>query len=321
MIESIPLPSGITFLEDKKDPKRVGQVIIEPCFPGYGETIGNSLRRVLLSSLPGFAVHAIKIDGVDHEFSTMKGVKEDVIEIMLNVKKLRFLVHSDEPVKLEIDVKGEHVVTAGDIKKADNVEVVNPDQVIATLTSKDARFKMELWVDQGRGYVPVEQRETKKMEVGIIAVDSIYTPVKKVNFQVENMRVGKMTNFDKITMTIETDGTIAPAEALKKSAKVLFDHYALLQGDLSEAGSADAVDMGADESSDEEPAGETMDKEIGDMKLSTRTFNALQKADLMKASLIAEKTEEELLGLEGFGKSALVEVKKKLKKLGLALKG
>lgn len=314
MIQDIPTPKDISFTQDKKNPKRKGTVIIEPCFPGYGETIGNSLRRVLLSSLPGAAAYAIKISSVDHEFSAIDFVKEDVIELILNIKRLRFNVHSDEPVELELDVKGAKTVTGADIKKVDNVEVANPEQIIATLTDRKAKLNMQIYVDQGRGYVPVEQRGDKKLEVGLIAVDSIYTPVQKVSFHVENIRVGQMTNFDKITMKIETDGTITPEEALKKSAKILVDHYTLLKGDLKEIEKEkDPIVLPKESDAQKD------EKTIAEMKFSTRTFNALQKNNIKTVDQLSKKSGDELLELDGFGKTALKEVEEKLKKIGLNL--
>jgi DNA-directed RNA polymerase subunit alpha len=312
MIDDIILPHNISFEIDKQDPKRKGRVFVEPLHPGYGDTIANSLRRVLLSSLPGFAVHAIKIEGVEHEFSHIEGVKEDVIEIMLNMKKLRFLVHSEESVSISLKASGQKEVTAGDITAADNVEVINPDQRIATLTSKNATLDMEIFISKGRGYVPVEQQQHNQREVGLIAIDSMYTPVHKVSFQIDNTRVGQLTNFEKITMDIETDGTITPEEAIKFSAKILVDHYTLLQGDLKAPEKAEVK-------KEDDSAVKKDDKTIAELKFSTRTFNALQKNSIHTLSDLTAKTEDDLLMLDGFGKTALEEVNKKLKRMGLEL--
>lgn len=221
-MESIPLPSKIEMSESTKDHARF---IIEPCYPGYGTTIGNALRRVLLSSLQGAAVTAVKIEGVDHEFSTVPFVKEDAVSILLNVKLLRFKLHGDDPSTLRLSVKGEKVVTAADLEGPSTVEVANPKQVIATLTDKAGALNMEFIVQRGRGYVPIENREKEKLDIGWIAVDAIYTPIKIVSFAVENVRVGQITNFDRLILHVETDGTMRAEDAVAQAAKILVDHF------------------------------------------------------------------------------------------------
>jgi len=198
---------------------------IGPLMPGYGATIANPLRRVLLSSLEGTAVSAIKIKGVEHEFSSMEGVLEDLIEVILNVKKIRLLLHTDGPVKLNIDVKGEREVTAADIKSNPDVEVINPEQHIATITDKKTEFSMELDVEKGTGYIPSEQRQKEKLPIGVIAIDAAFSPVRMVNFKIEDVRVGQRIDFNKITMDIETDGSIQPEAALKSASEILIDHF------------------------------------------------------------------------------------------------
>lgn len=205
-----------------------GTFVIEPLSPGYGVTVANALRRVLLSSLEGAAITAVKIEGTTHEFTTLPGVKEDVVEIILNLKSLRFRLHQDEPTVLKMQVKGPKNVTAADFEAAAACEIVNRDAYIATL-SKTAKFNMEITVAKGRGYVPVERRSEEKMPLGTIAIDSIFTPVKKVHYEVENTRVGGMTNFDKITLEVATDGSIDPEEALNKSAGILVEHFSLIR--------------------------------------------------------------------------------------------
>jgi len=205
-----------------------GTFIIEPLSPGYGVTVANAMRRVLLSSLEGAAITSVKIEGVTHEFTTVPGVKEDVVEIILNLKTLRFKLHQDEPVTLKLDVKGPKNVVAADFEKNANCEIVNPDTFIATI-GKTAKFSMEIVVAKGRGYVPVERHAEEKMPLGTIAVDSIFTPVKKVHYEVENTRVGGITNFDKIILEIATDGSIDPEEALNRAAGILVDHFGLIQ--------------------------------------------------------------------------------------------
>lgn len=205
-----------------------GKLEIGGCYPGYGATLGNALRRVLLSSLSGAAARSVKLKGVSHEFSTIPGVREDVVQIILNMKQVRFRSHSDEAVTVTVKAKGEGVVTASSIKCPSSIEVVNGDQVIATLTDKKAEFEMEITVDRGLGYIPVEAREEEEREIGEIAIDAIYTPIKRVNYEVENMRVGKRTDYDKITLEIVTDGTLSPLEAFNQAVAILVAQFSVL---------------------------------------------------------------------------------------------
>lgn len=205
-----------------------GRIEIGGCYPGYGATLGNALRRVLLSSLPGAAARSIKLKGVSHEFSTIPGVMEDVVQVILNMKQVRFRSHSEEPVTVTLKAKGEGVVTASAIKCPSSVEVVNGDQVIATLSDKKAEFEMDIIVDRGLGYVPVETREEEEREIGEIAIDAIYTPIKRVNFEVENMRVGKRTDYDKITLEIVTDSTLSPMAAFEQAVAILVAQFSVL---------------------------------------------------------------------------------------------
>src|SRR3989338_731009 len=221
----VQLPEQIKIL--KKEGGRA-TFEISPLMPGYGATIANPLRRVLLSSLEGVAVTSIKIKCVDHEFTTVPGVLEDVIQIILNVKRIRFKLFSDGPVKISLHVKGDKEVTAADIKTTSDVEVINPDQHIATLTDKKADFEVELDIERGIGYVPVEQRQKDKLAIGMIAIDAIFSPVRMVNFTVENVRVGQRIDFNKITMDIETDGSIEPEEALKRASEILVKHFEII---------------------------------------------------------------------------------------------
>lgn len=225
-MESLLLPSKISYAES--DRPHEGILTVEPCSPGYGTTLGNALRRVLLSSLPGAAVTSFKIKGVDHEFSTIENVKEDVVEIILNLKALRMKLHSDEPAKLFMKVSGEKAVTAGDFEKDSQIEIVNPDHVICTLTSKSANFEMEVTVSPGRGYRTTEERSKEKLELGNIAIDALYSPVLNVSYKVEATRVGEKTDFDKLLLRVETDGTINPKEAITQSVSILLDHFNLL---------------------------------------------------------------------------------------------
>ncbi|MBI4435421.1 DNA-directed RNA polymerase subunit alpha [Candidatus Uhrbacteria bacterium] len=226
-MENILLPSRIQY-DDGERPHE-GVLTVEPCFHGYGTTLGNALRRVLLSSLPGAAVTAVKIKGVNHEFQAVKGVKEDALEIILNVKSLRLKCFSDEPVKLSLSVKGAKVVTAGDIIPNADVEIINPELVIAHVTEDTAGFEMELTVRKGRGYTTSEDRAGEApRDIGTIAIDALFSPVRNVGYRVENTRVGEITNFDKLIMNIETDGSMTPKEAVEESAKILIDYFSIL---------------------------------------------------------------------------------------------
>jgi len=232
IMENIPLPSKIEIQPAKKENEAT--VSLQPCHPGFGTTLGNALRRVLISSLPGAAVIAFKIKGASHEFSTRPHVKEDLVEISLNLKQLRLKVFSAEPVRLELKAKGEKKVTAKDIKASSDVEIINPDLLIATLTDKNAELEMEMIVNQGRGYVPTETREKEDLETDMIMIDSIYTPVKNVGIKIENVRVGQMTNYENLLLSIETDGTISPQDALNQSTQVLLDHFNFISANLPE---------------------------------------------------------------------------------------
>lgn len=220
------MPNKITIAPGNS--KNEGILVVEPCYQGYGTTVGNALRRVLLSSLPGAACYAIKIKGAQHEFTTLKGVKEDVLGIILNIKQLRLKCFSDEPVKLTLKAKGAGAVKAGDIEKNADVEIINKDLHIAELTDKDTPLEMDILVNKGRGYLPVEERDKADLDVGSIAIDSLYSPVVNVGFKVENTRVGEITNYDRLTMTIETDGTITPEEALDQSVKIISDYFSVV---------------------------------------------------------------------------------------------
>jgi DNA-directed RNA polymerase subunit alpha len=225
-MESLLLPSKIRYAAGER--ANEGVLTVEPCSPGYGTTIGNALRRVLLSSLPGAAVTAVKIKGVDHEFSSMKGVKEDVLEVILNLKTLRLQLHSQEPVKLHLSVTGEKTVTAADFEKNADVEIVNPELVLATLTEKATTLEMEVTVAPGRGYRTTEERVKEKLELGNIAIDALYSPVLSVSYKVDATRVGEKTDYDKLVLKVETDGTINPDEAIRQAVAILLDHFNLL---------------------------------------------------------------------------------------------
>lgn len=256
-MEEILLPSKIELIPGKDE--RNATLVVEPCWHGYGTTLGNALRRVMLSSLPGAAVTAVKIKGASHEFTAIPGVQEDILELTLNLKSLRMRLFTDEPVRLTLSVKGEKEVTAADIKAPSDVEIVNPDLHIATLTDKKAELELEIFVGKGRGYVPVEERSKEKPELGMIAIDAIYSPVREIGYKVENVRVGQITNFDKLVMTIETDGTITPKEAVDQSLRILLDHFQLMLGGRAEdAAPEEAPAM--EEATEEAPAEEAAEE-------------------------------------------------------------
>lgn len=254
--------------------KNHGKFEILGCYPGYGTTLGNALRRVVLSSLAGAAVRSVKIKGVSHEFSTIEGVMEDVVQIILNLKQVRFKMHGadeSEVVKVTLKSKGEGVVTAASIKAPSSVEVVNPDQVIATVTDKKTELEMEIEVDRGLGYVPVESRERDdEREIGVIAIDAIYTPVKRVNYEVENMRVGKRTDYDKITLEIVTDGSVTPVEAFEKSVSILVGQFSSLT-QVEKEGKEVAAEVAEEATEETEPAPEKKAKKVAKKKKTEET--------------------------------------------------
>jgi DNA-directed RNA polymerase subunit alpha len=291
--------------------------VVEPLHSGYGMTLGNSLRRVLLSSIAGAAVTSFKIEGVTHEFTTVKGVKEDVVDIMQNLKGIRFRVYGDEPQQVRIVKEGKGVVTAKDIQVNADVEVVNPDQVIATIDDDKSKFVMDLVIDTGRGYRTVEEGAAKKAS-DYVALDAIFSPVMRVRYKVENTRVGQMTDLDKLVITIETDGSITPRDAFEEASAILVNQYTALAG-KTRVESPEAVPTGAaarlsDDNSDEPAA---LNTPIEDLNLSARTTNALVNNDIHTIKDLFSLSDSELRDLKGFGSKALDEVKEKLAELEL----
>ncbi|OGL72612.1 DNA-directed RNA polymerase subunit alpha [Candidatus Uhrbacteria bacterium RIFCSPHIGHO2_02_FULL_54_11] len=232
-MENILLPSKVSIEEGQYD--REAHLIVEPCFYGYGTTVGNALRRVLLSSLVGAAVTSVKIKGFTHEFQAIPNVKEDVLQVILNLKQVRVRLHTDEPVKLELHVKGKKIVTAGDIQANADVEVVNADLELCTLTDDSASFDMELTVERGRGFSPTEERDTSGYDLGTIAIDALFSPIRNVSYRVEETRVGEITDYDKLILTIETDGTITPREAVEEATKILMNYFSIIVGQIGGA--------------------------------------------------------------------------------------
>lgn len=310
---SLPLPPKII---QKKKNHTVFEV--EGLYPGYGVTVGNALRRVLLSSLEGAAVTEVKIKGVPHEFSAMPGVLEDVIMIILNIKNLRFKMLEPEPQKIELKAKGEGEVKGSDLKCPSQVELVNPDIHIATITDKKTELEIEVTVERGIGYVPKDQLKKGKAEIGAIAVDAIFTPIKNVNFQVENMRVGERTDFDKLSLEVETDGTITPEEAFFQACDILIKHFNIIfQG---KAGGQEQAEEAQVKEAGEEKDQDVTKKPVEELKLTGRTLNALLNNGIKTVGGIVRKSEKGLSELEGMGDKALSEIKRKIKKLGLELK-
>lgn len=292
-----------------------GRFTLEPLERGYGITLGNSLRRVLLSSLTGYAITSVKIDGVLHEFTTIPGVKEDVTEIILNLKDVILKIFGTGPKTMYLDVSGERVVTAGDIKHDSEVEIINPEQVIATLNA-DAHLKMELTADIGRGYVSAERnKKLLSLSIGEIAVDSIYTPVNKVNYTVENTRVGNITDYDKLILEVETNGTITAQDAVSFAAKILNEHLNLFI-DLSEEACSAEIMVEKDDNGKEQ----ILEMTVEELDLSVRSFNCLKRANIHKVEDLINKTEEEMMKVRNLGRKSLDEVIAKLASLGLTLR-
>ena len=297
--------------------KKYGRFVVEPLERGYGITLGNSLRRIMLSSLPGAAVSQVKIEGVLHEFSSIPGVKEDVTEIIMNLKSLAIKNTSstNEPKTAYIEFEGEGVVRASDIQCDPDIEIINSDQVIATLSGgKESKLYMELTITKGRGYVSAEKNKTEDQSIGVISVDSIYTPVERVNMTVENTRVGQVTDFDKLTLDVYTNGTLAPDEAVSLAAKVLSEHLSLFI-DLSE--SAQKAEVMIEKEDDEKE--KVLEMSIDELELSVRSYNCLKRAGINTVEELTNKTPDDMMKVRNLGRKSLEEVLAKLKELGLEL--
>ncbi|NOQ68111.1 DNA-directed RNA polymerase subunit alpha [Patescibacteria group bacterium] len=316
---------------------------IRACYPGYGSTIGNSLRRVLLSSLVGSAITSVKIANVSHEFSTIPGVIEDAVEIILNLKKIKFKMHIDEPVKLSLKTSEEGEVKASDIKMNSDVEVANKDAYIATITDKNTKLDMEIKIEKGVGYMPIEQQSEDKLEIGNIAIDAIFTPVKRVTYRVENMRVGKMTNYEKLIFEIETDGSITPEEAFKEATRLLVEHFNLFREVIGPKTEEEEKKVKAEEKEllkeskavkkeiekkekevkdqrQKEDREEVLKTPVEDIGLSARISKILTENKIKTISKVIKKSEDDLKELPGMGDKGIKEIKKALGKFGLTLK-
>ena len=297
--------------------KKYGRFVVEPLERGYGTTLGNSLRRIMLSSLPGAAVSQVKIEGVLHEFSSIPGVKEDVTEIIMNIKNLAIRNNSasNDPKIAYIEFEGEGVVRASDIQVDSDIEIMNPDLVIANLNGgADSKLYMELTITKGRGYISADKNKSEDTPIGVIAVDSIYTPIERVNLKVENTRVGQITDYDKLTLDVYTNGTIQPDEAVSLAAKVLNEHLSLFI-DLSDRG-IEAQVM-ADKPMD--PKGKVMDMNIDELELSVRSYNCLKRAGINTVEELCNRTSDDMMKVRNLGRKSLEEVLAKLKELGLQL--
>ena len=297
--------------------KRYGKFVVEPLERGYGITLGNSLRRIMLASLPGAAVSQVKIDGVLHEFSSIPGVKEDVTEIVMNLKSLAIKnnCETDEVKKAIIDFEGEGVVRASDIQVDQDIEIMNPDQVIATLNGgKDSKLYMEILITKGRGYISADKNKSEDLPIGVIAVDSIYTPVERVNVTVENTRVGQITDYDKLSLDVYTDATLAPDEAVSLAAKVLSEHLKLFINLSENAKNAEVMIEKEDDEKEK-----VLEMSIDELELSVRSYNCLKRAGINTVEELTNRTSEDMMKVRNLGRKSLEEVLAKLKELGLEL--
>ncbi len=299
---------------EMSDDNSYGKFVVEPLERGYGITLGNSLRRILLSSLPGAAVTSVKIEGVLHQFSTIPGVVEDTADIILNLKQLNLKLYSDEPRVIRIEAHGEGEVRAGDIITDPDVEILNRDLHIATL-DKGGKLVIEMVVEKGRGYVPAERNKRPDQPIGVIPVDSIFSPIRRVNYSVENTRVGQVTDYDKLTLEVWTDGTIRPDEATSLAAKILMEHLKLF---VSLTDDVEKVEIMVEK--EENERARILDMPIEELELSVRSFNCLKRAGINTVGQLTEKTDEEMIKVRNLGKKSLEEVKLKLAALGLSLK-
>lgn len=324
------MPDYFVALPSKPKPVReegfLGVYEIEGFYPGYGHTLGNSLRRIILSSLPGAAITQVKIDGVLHEFSTIDGVKEDVISIILNMKKVRFKMHTDEPQTVKISVSGAKKVHASDIALSSDIEVLNGDQYICETTDKSANLVIEMRVEKGLGYLPKEAIQKEKVEIGMIALDAAFTPIRRVNYEVETMRIGDRTDYNRLKITIETDGTLTPREALESAIEVMIHQLKAIIGFKEEELIQEEMPMmegqGEEEGAED---GSEMDTEflktrIDSLDLSARTQNALTTANIRTVGGLVRKREEDLLELDGLGEKGLQEIKRAMSNFGVTLK-
>lgn len=299
-----------------------GTYEIDGLYPGYGHTLGNSLRRIILSSLPGAAITMVKIKGAEHEFSTIAGVKEDVIAILLNLKKIRIKLVTQEAQTIRLSIKGAKTVTAGDIEKSGQVEILNPEAYIATLTEKSAELDIEMTIEHGLGYVPREMHKKEKMDIGTIALDAIFTPIRRASYEVENMRVGDRTDFNRLRLFIDTDGTVAPREALEYSISVMINQLKAVIGFQEQVSDKDAVDLesGHESKDKKEIDPEALKNRIESLGVSARTLNALSNAGIRTVGGLARKRRSDLDEIEGIGDKGVQEIIDAMQTIGIYLK-
>lgn len=294
---------------------------VDGLYPGYGHTLGNSLRRIILSSLPGAAITQVKIDGVQHEFSAIDGVKEDVITILLNLKRLRIHMHTDGPVTLTLKASGQKVVTAADITVPSQVEILNPEQKIAEITDKSTKLDIELTVEHGLGYVPREVHQKDKVDIGTIALDAVFTPIRRVNYEVENMRVGDRTDYNRLRIAIETDGTLTPREALEQSIEIMIHQLKAIIGfQDSSTGSVKAEEVHAEVEEGTAVDSDVLKTRIETLDLSSRTLAALEEANIRTVGGLVRKKKDDILALDGIGPKGLEEIERILASMNTGLK-
>ena len=291
---------------------------IDGLYPGYGHTLGNSLRRIILSSLPGAAITQVKIDGAEHEFSTLSGVKEDVVTILLNLRRVRLQLHGDEPMTISLKQSGLGVVTAKDLECPSQVEILNPEQVIGEITAKSGKLNMEITVEKGLGYVPREVHQKDKVEIGMIAMDAVFTPIRRANYEVENMRVGDRTDYNRLRIVLETDGTFSPKEALEQAIEIMIHQLKAVIG-FQEETAPEPVAEPAAEPAIEEPDPEVLKTRIETLDLSARTMQALEDASIRTIGGLVRKKKDDILALEGIGPKGVEEIETLLSDMNLAL--
>lgn len=323
---NVVLPSKPRIVREEEN---AGVYEIDGLYPGYGHTLGNSLRRIILSSLPGAAITAVKINDVSHEFSTIEGVKEDVVTIILNLKRIRIDFHGEEPITVDLNIKGPKEVTAKDIDVPTQVEILNPEQHIMSVTGKGTEVKVQITIDKGLGYVPKEVLAKDRIEIGTIALDAIFTPIRRVNYEVENMRVGNRTDFNRLKISIETDGSIQPREALEKSIEIMINQLKAVIGfkeaEISKAKDEEIVLESKENPKEGGKSRQELDPEflktrIESLNMSARTVNALANSNIRTLGGLARKKEEDLLDIDGLGNKGVQEIKKLLSGYGIILK-
>ena len=304
MLHPVYLPENIEVAEEGEN---TATFVMHPYHPGYGPTVANALRRVLLSSLPGAAITRVKIEGVDHEFTTIEGVKENLLTLLLNFKQVRLRSTSDAPAEIRLKVSGEKKVTAGDFETPPEISIANPDFLVATLTDSKAQLELRCTVEQGRGYVPTEERRDDAREIGVIAIDAVFSPVRRVSFNVENVRVGQDTDYHKLTITIATDGTVEPQEALKMAASILADHFKQLTGDYATALTSERQ-AETQEASEPLDSSQEAENTLNLLMLPSRVHNALERVGITTVEQVMELTDEQVQDIPGLGSKAIDDI-------------